>query len=63
ASSGATVPLTGFGYLLAEGVKKAVDEQGLLGCLTGGLTASAAGVTASIVFALIWAAIFKSKSK
>lgn len=63
ASSGATVPLTGFGYLLASGVKEAVDEIGLLGCLTGGFTASAAGVAASVIFALVWALLFKSKNK
>ncbi|MBQ5363318.1 MAG: SpoVA/SpoVAEb family sporulation membrane protein, partial [Clostridia bacterium] len=51
AGAGATTPLTGFGYLLADGVKKAVDEKGFLGILTGGLTASAAGITASMTFA------------
>ena len=63
ARSGASVPLTGFGYLLADGVKKAVDEKGLIGALTGGLSATAAGITASICFALIWSVIFKSKNK
>ena len=46
AGSGATVPLTGFGYLLAKGVRKAVEEQGFLGALTGGVTAAAGGITA-----------------
>lgn len=57
AGAGATTPLTGFGYVISKGVKKAVDERGLLGALTGGLTASAAGITAALVFAYI-AALF-----
>ena len=63
AKSGATVPLTGFGHLLADGVKKAVDEKGAIGALTGGMTAASAGISASICFALIWSAIFKSRNK
>ncbi len=63
AGYGATVPLTGFGHMLAQGVKKAVDENGLIGCLTGGFTASAAGVCASVVFAVLWSLLFKSKEK
>ena len=63
ASSGATVPLTGFGWLLAEGVKKAVDEKGLFGALTGGLTSSSAGISAALSFAVIFALIFKSRSR
>lgn len=63
ASSGATVPLTGFGWLLAEGVKKAVDEKGLFGALTGGLTSSSAGISAATSFAVIFALIFKSRDK
>ena len=63
AQSGATVPLTGFGYSLAKGVEKAVDEQGLVGALTGGLTATSAGITTSLVSAFIIALIFKSKPK
>ena len=63
AKSGASVPLTGFGNLLAEGVKKAVDEKGLLGALTGGLSASSAGIAATVCFALVWSVIFKSKNK
>lgn len=61
--SGASVPLTGFGHLLAEGVRTAVREKGFLGILTGGLTASAAGVSAAIVFSLIASLIFKPKMK
>ena len=61
--SGATVPLTGFGYMLAKGVEKAVSEQGLLGALTGGLKATSAGITASLAFALLWSLLFKSKEK
>lgn len=61
--AGATVPLTGFGYLLSEGVKEAVDEKGLLGAITGGLTACAGGITAAMVAALVAAVMFRSKSK
>lgn len=63
AGAGASVPLSGFGNLLAKGVRKAVDESGLLGAFTGGLTASAAGVTAAVVFGLIVALIFKPGDK
>ena len=63
AGAGATVPLTGFGYLLSEGVKEAVNEKGLLGALSGGLTSSAAGITAAMVFGLAVALIFKPKEK
>ncbi len=63
AKCGATVPLTGFGYAIAEGVKKAVDEQGLFGALTGGLTATSGGITAALVFAVIASLIFSSKPK
>lgn len=59
AGAGATVPLTGFGNLLARGVKKAVDSDGFLGIFTGGFTASAAGITAAVLFGLIVALIFK----
>lgn len=61
--AGATVPLTGFGYLLAKGVQKAVAEQGAIGILTGGITAAAAGIAAAIFFGYLVAIIFKSKSK
>lgn len=59
AGAGATVPLTGFGNLLAKGVKNAVDKDGLLGIFTGGFTSSAAGITAAVLFGLIVALIFK----
>ena len=58
AGAGATVPLTGFGYNLAKGVKDAVREQGLLGVLTGGLKAAAGGITAAVFFSLLTALIF-----
>lgn len=63
AGAGATVPLTGFGYSLAKGVEKAVDEYGLIGALSGGLTATAAGITAAILMGLLMALIFKSRDK
>ena len=63
AKAGATVPLTGFGYSLAKGVEKAVDEKGLIGVLTGGLSATAGGITAALVLAFLMAIFFKSKSK
>ena len=63
AGAGATVPLTGFGNLLAKGVHKAVAEQGLLGVLTGGISAAAAGISAAIFFGLLIALNFKPKEK
>ena len=63
AGAGATVPLTGFGYTLARGVEKAVAEQGLLGALTGGLTATAGGITAAVLFSLMAALIFRPGEK
>ena len=63
AGAGATVPLTGFGYLLADGVQKAVAERGLLGIFTGGFTAAAAGIAAVVMFALIVAMLFKRGDK
>ena len=63
AGAGATVPLTGFGHLLAEGVRKAVDREGFLGIFTGGLTASAAGITAALLAGLGASLIFKPKDK
>ncbi len=59
--AGATIPLSGFGCTLAKGVKKAVEEDGFLGIFTGGLTASAAGIAAALIFSLIAAIIFKPK--
>lgn len=63
AKCGATIPLTGFGYAIAQGVEKAVDEQGLFGVLTGGLTATSGGITVAIVLGLIASFIFTSKPK
>ena len=63
AGGGATVPLTGFGYLLSKGVREAVDENGLIGAFMGGFTACAAGVAAAVFFSRIAALIFKSGSK
>ena len=59
AGAGATVPLLGFGHTMAEGVKTAVAEQGLLGAFTGGLTASAGGVAAAVFFSLLAAFLFR----
>lgn len=63
AGCGATTPLTGFGYLLANGVKKAVDERGLIGAILGGLTATAGGITVAMVSGLVASLIFKEKEK
>lgn len=63
AGAGATVPLSGFGNLLAKGVRDAVDKDGFIGILTGGLEAAAGGVTAAIFAGLIVALIFKAKDK
>ncbi len=63
AGAGAAVPLTGFGYLISEGVRKAVDERGFLGALTGSLTAAAGGTAAALVFGLIAAFCVRSKPK
>lgn len=61
--AGATIPLTGFGYNLAKGVKEAVKENGILDALIGGVKASAGGITAAIVFGYLAALLFKSKDK
>jgi stage V sporulation protein AE len=63
AGAGASIPLTGFGNVLAQGIKKAVAEKGILGILTGGLTAAAAGICASIFFGYLVALVFKPKEK
>lgn len=63
AGNGAATPLTGFGYLIAKGVREAMDEKGLLGALTGGLSASAGGISAALVFGYLAALIFKGKPK
>ena len=61
--AGATVPLLGFGYTMAEGVKEAIAQRGFLGVFTGGLTATAGGIAAAVVFSLIGALIFKSRDR
>ena len=63
AGAGATVPLTGFGHLLAEGIRKTVASDGFLGIFTGGLTAAAGGVTAALLFGLAVSVIFKQKDR
>ncbi len=63
AGAGATVPLTGFGHLLATGVREAVDRDGLSGVLTGGITSAAGGITAALLSGLTSAAIFRQKDK
>ena len=63
AGGGATTPLTGFGYTIAKGVREAVDKEGLIGALKGGLTATAGGITAALFFGVIAALLFKSKPK
>ena len=60
AGAGATVPLTGFGSLLAKGVKKAVTQKGLIGAFTGGVTAAAGGITAAVFLGFFVALLFKS---
>lgn len=61
--AGATVPLTGFGYLLAGGVKKAVDSQGVIGIFTGGLEAAAGGITMAVFAGLLAGFLFKTRDK
>ena len=63
AGCGATVPLTGFGYALAQGVKEAVAEKGWMGAITGGLTATAAGITTAVTLGLLAALVGKSGDK
>ena len=63
AGAGATVPLTGFGYNLAKGVKEAIQEDGFLGIFTGGLKACAGGITAAVVAGLLASLLFKAKDK
>ncbi len=63
AGAGATVPLTGFGFSLAKGVKRAVAEKGLLGAFTGGVTGTAGGIAAAIFLGVLVAFIFKPKPK
>ncbi|MCQ2435136.1 MAG: stage V sporulation protein AE [Oscillospiraceae bacterium] len=63
AGAGASVPLSGFGNLLAKGIREAVEKDGLLGILTGGLTSAAGGITAAMLFALLAAVCFPAKDK
>ena len=63
AGAGATVPLTGCGYLLSKGVREAVAAHGFLGALTGGITAAAGGITAAIFFGYLVSLLFKAKPK
>ena len=63
AGAGATVPLTGFGFRLAEGVMKEVDQTGFLGIFAGGIKAGAAGITAAVFFAFLMALIAEPKEK
>ncbi|MBQ8850101.1 MAG: stage V sporulation protein AE [Clostridia bacterium] len=63
AGAGATTPLTGFGYLIAKGVRAAVDEKGLLGALTGGIAAASGGIAAAICFGYIAALVARRKTK
>ena len=63
AGAGATVPLTGFGYTLAQGARQAVESQGLLGAFTGGTAAAAGGIAGAIFFGYVISLIFRSKDK
>lgn len=63
AGAGATVPLLGFGNSLANGVRETIDEKGFLGIFTGGLTMTAGGICAAMLFGYISSLIFKPKSK
>ncbi len=63
AGAGASIPLSGFGHTLFEGVKKAVDEDGFLGIFKGGFTASAVGISAALIFGYLAAHVFKPKMK
>ncbi len=63
AGAGATVPLTGFGYNIAKGVREAIQQDGFLGIFSGGLKATAAGITAAVLAGLLASLIFKDKDK
>ncbi len=63
AGAGATVPLTGFGHLLAEGIRKTIEKDGFLGVFTGGFTAAAGGIAAALMFGLTAAIVFKQRDK
>ena len=63
AGAGASVPLTGFGNVIAKGVREAIDKDGFIGIFTGGLEASAGGITAAVISALLVSFLFKPKDK
>ena len=63
AGGGASTPLTGFGYLIAEGTKKAVDSDGAVGILKGGITAAAGGITTALLLGMLASLVFRSKMK
>ena len=63
AGAGATVPLPGFGYQLAKGVKEAINRNGAFGILTGGLSATAGGITAALLFSVVASLFFDAKAK
>jgi stage V sporulation protein AE len=63
AGAGASVPLTGFGYALSEGVRRAVAERGVLGAFTGGLTGTAGGIAAAVLFGFLYALVSKPAAK
>lgn len=63
AGAGATVPLTGFGHALFQGVKKGVEDSGVIGVFSGGLTATASGITAAVFFAVLVSLLTKPKAK
>ena len=63
AGAGASVPLTGFGYNLAKGVRDAIDKDGFIGILTGGLQATSGGIAAAVIFGLLASLFFKAKDK
>jgi stage V sporulation protein AE len=63
AGAGASLPISGFGYLISKGVREAIDRDGFMGILTGGLTATAGGITAALFFGLVASLIFKSKPR
>ncbi len=63
AGAGASVPLSGFGHVMAQGVKEAIDKEGAIGILKGGLTAGSAGITAAVTFGLLASLVSKSREK
>ena len=63
AGAGATTPLTGFGYLISKGVREAIDQNGLIGALTGGFTAASAGISAALIFGFLAALFSRGKPK